>query len=120
MGAAFAGIARRRTFFEHCALADFDPARPGAVAADLDDGRFSAHRIDASSTTEVVRLIREMRADAVLNAVDPVFNLRIFKACLESRVTYLDMAMSLSQPHPEHPHEQTYVKLGDEQFAPSA
>jgi len=117
VGAAFAGIARRRTFFEHCALADYDPARPEAVAADLDDGRFSAHRIDASSTADVVRLIRETRADAVLNAVDPVFNLRIFEACLESRVTYLDMAMSLSQPHPEHPHEQTYVKLGDEQFA---
>jgi len=117
VGAAFAGIARRRTFFEHCALADYDPARPEAVAADLDDGRFSAHRIDASSTADVVRLIRETRADAVLNAVDPVFNRRIFEACLESRVTYLDMAMSLSQPHPEHPHEQTYVKLGDEQFA---
>jgi saccharopine dehydrogenase-like NADP-dependent oxidoreductase len=27
------------------------------------------------------------------------------------------MAMSLSQPHPERPYEQTYVKLGDEQFA---
>ena len=120
MGTAFAGIARRRTFFEHCALADFDPARPEAVVADLDDGRFSAHCIDASSAADVVRLIRETHADAVLNAVDPVFNLRIFEACLEARVSYLDMAMSLSQPHPEHPHEQTYVKLGDEQFAPSA
>ncbi len=27
------------------------------------------------------------------------------------------MAMSLSQPHPEQPYEQTGVKLGDEQFA---
>ncbi len=84
---------------------------------DLDDGRFSAHRVDASSAEDVGRLIRATRADAVLNAVDPVFNMPIFSACLESRVTYLDMAMSLSQPHPEHPHEQTYVKLGDQQFA---
>jgi saccharopine dehydrogenase-like NADP-dependent oxidoreductase len=30
---------------------------------------------------------------------------------------YLDMAMSLSQRHPERPHELTGVKLGDEQFA---
>ena len=117
MGAAFTAIARRRSFFEHCALADYDPARPEAVVADLDDARFSAHRVDASSTEDVGRLIRDTRADAVLNAVDPVFNMPIFSACLDSRATYLDMAMSLSEPHPEYPHEQTYVKLGDDQFA---
>ena len=117
VGAAFAAIARSRTFFEHCALADYDPARPQTVLGDLADGRFSAHRVDASSAEDVGRLIHATRADAVLNAVDPVFNMPIFSACLESRVTYLDMAMSLSQPHPEHAHEQTYVKLGDQQFA---
>ena len=117
MGAAFAAIARRRSFFEHCALADYDAARPKVVVAGLDDARFSAHRVDASSAEDVVRLIRETQADAVLNAVDPVFNMPIFSACLESRANYLDMAMSLSEPHPEHPYEQTYVKLGDEQFA---
>ncbi|HEX6400757.1 MAG TPA: saccharopine dehydrogenase C-terminal domain-containing protein, partial [Actinomycetota bacterium] len=30
--------------------------------------------------------------------------------------TYLDMAMSLSEPHAERPHEEPGVKLGDEQF----
>ena len=30
------------------------------------------------------------------------------------------MAMSLSRPHPFHPHEQCGVKLGDEQFALAA
>ena len=49
VGAAFAAIARRRSFFEHCALADYDPARPEAVVAELDDGRFSAHRVDGHS-----------------------------------------------------------------------
>ena len=44
VGSAFAAIAARRSFFDHCALADYDPARPAAVAASLDDGRFSAHR----------------------------------------------------------------------------
>jgi saccharopine dehydrogenase-like NADP-dependent oxidoreductase len=29
----------------------------------------------------------------------------------------MDMAMSLSRPHPEKPHELPGVKLGDEQFA---
>ena len=117
VGSAFAVIARRRSFFDSCALADYDEGRAAAVVASLDDGRFSAHRVDASSREDVARLVRETRADAVLNAVDPVFDLPIFEACLGARVTYLDMAMSLSQPHPERPYEQTHVKLGDEQFA---
>jgi saccharopine dehydrogenase (NAD+, L-lysine forming) len=117
VGSSFAAIARRRSFFEHCALADYDPVRPEGVAAGLDDGRFSAHRIDASSQDDVGRLIRETRADAVLNAVAPVFNMPIFEACLQTGTTYLDMAMSLSRPHPERPYEETLVKLGDEQFA---
>jgi saccharopine dehydrogenase (NAD+, L-lysine-forming) len=117
VGSAFAGIARRRTFFEHCALADRDAARPESVIASLDDGRYTAHQVDASSREDVAHLIRETRADVVLNAVDPVFDMSIFEACLEARVTYMDMAMSLSQPHPERPFEVPGVKLGDEQFA---
>ena len=117
VGSAFAAIAGRRAFFEHCALADYDAARAEAVVAGLDDGRFSPQRVDASSKDDVRRLIQETKPDAVLNAVDPVFNMPIFEACLEARVTYLDMAMSLSRPHPEHPYEEPGVKLGDEQFA---
>ena len=116
VGSAFAAIARRRAFFEHCALADYHPSRPGEVVAGLDDGRFSAHRVDASRKEDLVRLIRETRADAVLNAVDPIFDMPVFDACLEARATYLDMALSLSQPHPERPYEECGVKLGDEQF----
>jgi saccharopine dehydrogenase-like NADP-dependent oxidoreductase len=116
VGAAFARIARRRTFFDHCALADYDPARPAAVTATLDDGRFSAHPIDASSKDAVVELIRETAADHVLNAVDPLFNVPIFDAAFEAGVTYLDMAMTLSEPHPTHPFEQPGIKLGDYQF----
>ena len=117
VGSAVAAIAKRRDFFERCALADYDLARPDAVVAGLDDQRFSAHRVDASSVDDIVRLIRETGADAVLNAVDPVFDLPIFDACFEARTTYLDMAMSLSKPHPERPFEECGVKLGDEQFA---
>ena len=40
----------------------------------------------------------------------------LFRAALASGAPYLDMAMSLSAPHPE-PHPLTGVKLGDEQFA---
>ena len=120
VGSAFAEIAKRRSFFEHCALADYDPARPEHVVAELDDGRFSAHRIDASSKDAAVALIRQTEADAVLNSVDPLFNVPIFDACLEAGTTYLDMAMTLSEPHPTNPHEEVGVKLGDYQFERAA
>jgi saccharopine dehydrogenase (NAD+, L-lysine-forming) len=120
VGSAFARIATRRTFFESCALADYDPTRSHDVVASLGDGRFSAHAVDASSTESVAQLIRETRADAVLNSVDPLFNVPIFDACFEAGVTYLDMAMTLSEPHPTRPYEAAGVKLGDYQFERSA
>jgi saccharopine dehydrogenase (NAD+, L-lysine forming) len=120
VGSAFARIATRRAFFESCALADYDPTRSHDVVASLDDGRFSAHAVDASSTESVAELIRETRADAVLNSVDPLFNVPVFEACFEAGVTYLDMAMTLSEPHPTRPYEKTGVKLGDYQFERSA
>jgi saccharopine dehydrogenase-like NADP-dependent oxidoreductase len=53
----------------------------------------------------------------VLNAADPRFVMPIFLGSLEAGVNYMDMAMSLSEPHPERPHEETGKKLGDDQFA---
>ena len=117
VGSAFAGIAQRRDFFEHVTLADLDPARPQAVVDGLDDSRFAAVRVDASDEDAVVAAIRESGADTVLNATDPRFNPQIFDACLRAGATYLDMAMTLSSPHPERPYAETGVKLGDYQFA---
>ena len=42
-----------------------------------------------------------------MNAVDPVFNMPIFDGAFAAGADYLDMAMSLSQPHPEAPYEKT-------------
>src|SRR3954452_20457999 len=117
VGSAFAGIAQRRSFFEHITFADLDPARPRSVVDRLGEpDHFGAARIDASSEVSIVALIREVRADAVLNATDPRFNPQIFDACLTAGVTYVDMAATLSLPHPARPYEQTHVKLGDYQF----
>ncbi len=116
VGSAFAHIATRRSFFEACALSDYNPARPAELVSALGDGRFSAHAIDASNKDAVVALIHETRAEAVLNSVDPLFNVPIFDACFEVGVTYLDMAMTLSEPHPTNPYEEVGVKLGDYQF----
>ena len=77
----------------------------------------SARRIDASDEASVAALVREHEITHVMNAVDPLFNMAIFNGAKAAGADYLDMAMSLSQPHPEKPYELTGVKLGDEQFA---
>jgi len=118
VGAAVGPIAQRRSFFERIIFADLEPARAEALVERLGErDRFGAGRVDASSTRSIVELARAERADAILNAVDPRFNGPIFGAALEARCTYLDMAMTLSRPHPERPYEEPGVMLGDEQFA---
>ena len=96
VGAAAAAVARKRDFFERMTFADLDPARPQALVDRLDDGRFAAAQVDASDQASVAALAREH--DTVLNATDPRFNLPVFEAAFETRCTYLDMAMSLSEP----------------------
>ena len=104
VGSAFAAIAQRRSFFDRITLADVDPSRPQAVVDRLGDhDRFSAARVDASSEDSIIALIRDVKADAVLNATDPRFNPQIFDACLQARVTYLDMAATLSAAAPGAP-----------------
>ncbi len=117
VGAAAAAVARRRGFFERMTLADLDPARPQRLVASLEDDRFAAAAVDASDVDSLTALIRESRTDAVLNATDPRFNPQIFAAAGATGVTYLDMAMTLSEPDPERPYERPGVKLGDAQFA---
>jgi saccharopine dehydrogenase-like NADP-dependent oxidoreductase len=118
VGAAAAAIAQRRTFFSHMVLADVDRARAQAVADRLGEpDRFSAAQVDAGDEAALIALMHTSRADAVLNACDPRFNEPIFAAAHVARVTYLDMAMTLSRPHPEHPWSETGVMLGDHQFA---
>src|SRR5687768_17165574 len=57
------------------------------------------------------------RCDVLLNAADPRFVMPQFNVARKVGATYLDMAMSLSKPHPERPHAECGLKLGDEQFA---
>jgi saccharopine dehydrogenase (NAD+, L-lysine-forming) len=98
VGAAVAAVARRRDFFERITFADLDPARPAAVVEREGDDRFAAAQVDASSKEALIALLREVEADAVLNAADPRFNPPIFDAAFEYGCTYLDMAMTLSGP----------------------
>ena len=117
VGGAAAAIAVRRDFVECLVVADYDLDRARTVVERLGNPRLRAVRLDATDETAVTAALAEHRATALLNATDPRFVMPLFRAALAGRATYLDMAMSMSVPHPEAPYERTGVKLGDEQFA---
>lgn len=123
VGNSIAKIAARRSFFETMIVCDYDVARAEATIAWIEakhgpqDGRFVAAQIDASNPDNVAAVAREHHATHVMNAVEPKFVPTIFAGALAAGADYMDMAMSLSEPHPTNPHEETGVKLGDDQFA---
>jgi saccharopine dehydrogenase-like NADP-dependent oxidoreductase len=118
VGSAFAPIVARRDFYEHIVFADLAEDKARAVVDRYDPGgRFSSAKVDATDATQIADLARAQRCDWILNAADPRFVMPIFTAALEADANYLDMAMSLSEPHPERPFEEPGKKLGDDQFA---
>ncbi|MEH0819073.1 MULTISPECIES: saccharopine dehydrogenase family protein [unclassified Micromonospora] len=116
VGSAAVAIAARRSFFETMVVADYDLGRAERAVAGHGD-RFVAAKVDASAADAVAALCREHRITHVLNAVDPRFVMPIFDGAFAAGADYLDMAMSLSHPHPSRPYAETGVKLGDDQFA---
>ncbi|WKK70787.1 saccharopine dehydrogenase C-terminal domain-containing protein [Rathayibacter oskolensis] len=125
VGDAIAKIAARRSFFEQIIVCDYELDRAERTVAWIAErhgqegveNRFVAARIDASDAESVETVARAHRATHVMNAVEPKFVPTIFAGALAAGADYLDMAMSLSRPHPLEPHAQTGLKLGDEQFA---
>ncbi|WP_285565189.1 saccharopine dehydrogenase C-terminal domain-containing protein [Streptomyces sp. RTGN2] len=118
VGTAITRIAARRPFFAHMTVADYDLGRAESAVAALGErgDRFSAVRLDASDRAAVAAALDEHRCDVLLNATDPRFVMPLFEAALGHGAHYLDMAMSLSRPHPSRPYEECGVKLGDAQF----
>ena len=109
VGAAFAAIAARRDFFETVVVTDYDLGRAENAAAA--DPRFTAAQVDASSASSVETLVREHGITHVMNAVDPRFVMPIFEGAFAGGADYLDMAMSLSKPHPETPYELSLIHI---------
>ena len=117
VGEAIAVMAQERPWVERLVLADFNLPRALEVQKRLGDaGRFPAESIDASDQQQIETIAARHGVDLIMNAVDPVFNEAIFDAAFEVGSTYMDMAMTLSSPHPESPYTRTGVKLGDYQF----
>ncbi len=123
VGDAIAKIAARRSFFEQIIVSDYDVTRAERTIAWIETthgpqgNRFVAAQIDASDAAVVEKVAHEHGATIVMNAVEPKFVMPIFTGAKAAGADYVDMAMSLSVPHPDEPYAKTGVKLGDEQFA---
>jgi saccharopine dehydrogenase (NAD+, L-lysine-forming) len=105
-------------------LADYDVERARLVQSRLGGGpaeapataRFPVAFVDAGKPQLVAQLAREHDVDIVVNGADPRFVPTIFDGAFAAGVDYLDMAVSLSEPHPTSPFTTPGVKLGDYQF----
>ncbi len=120
VGAAIARAAAESEVLEHVVVADVDGRRATAAVERCADARFVARTLDASNTGEISELARNERADVVMNVCDPRLNPSIFAAAFDAGCHYIDMAMTLSEPHPQRPYELTGVMLGEAQFEAAA
>jgi len=117
VGEAIATIAKRQPWAEQVVLSDYNLERAKEVQEKLgDDQRFPVEKVDAGQQEQVERLARKYGVDLIMNACDPVYNEPIFDAAFACNVKYMDMAMTLSNPHPVNPYQETGIKLGDYQF----
>lgn len=117
VGEAIAVVAQDRPWLEKMVLADYNVKRAREVRGKLKSPRkFPIEAVDARDRRQIVSLARRHQVDLIMNAVDPLFNEAIFDAAYRAGCHYVDMAMTLSKPHPKKPYEKCGVKLGDYQF----
>ncbi len=117
VGEAIARIAKDRPWVEQVVLTDYNRERLKEVQAKLGDAkRFPIEWIDASKQESIEALAKKYNVNLIMNACDPSFNVPIFDAAYNVGCTYMDMAMTLSEPNPVRPYEQCGIKLGDYQF----
>jgi saccharopine dehydrogenase-like NADP-dependent oxidoreductase len=117
VGESIASIARGRSWVEQIVLADYNLDRAKEVQSKLGDGKhFPTEWIDAGKQSLIEELAKKYHVDLIMNACDPSFNVPIFEAAYNYGCTYMDLAMTLSKPHPQKPYEVCGVKLGDYQF----
>src|SRR5471030_387296 len=117
VGAALARAAAESEVLDHVAVADVDLERAARAVERAADTRFVARELDASNAAAITQLAQHEQADVVVNACDPRLNPSIFAAAFDAGCHYVDMAMTLSQPHTERPYEEPGVMLGAAQFS---
>ena len=117
VGESIAMIAKPRPWVKRVVLADYNLDRAKEVQAKLGEpDRFPAEKVDAHHQEQIVALAKKYEVDLIMNACDPSFNVPIFEAAFAYGCTYMDMAMTLSEPHPDRPYQVPGIKLGDYQF----
>jgi len=122
VGEAVVKIASQRDpnkkWLELMVLSDYNLERAQEVANKIGNPeRFPVEQVNARNKDEIICLVKKHQVDLVFNACDPSFNETIFDAAFECGVNYLDMALTLSVPHPSDPYNKTHIKMGDYQFA---
>jgi saccharopine dehydrogenase-like NADP-dependent oxidoreductase len=123
VGSAVVDLAVSRGFAPEIVVADLDTHRAERAVTRTQERypnsrtKLSAIALDASSAVRVETICRELRITHLLNAVDPRAVMPIFEGCLRAGVTYQDMALSLSVPHPLEPYRLVGEPTGAEQFA---
>src|SRR5256886_12773125 len=70
-------------------IADYNEERAHEVAAALASSKLEIKQIDVNDEERLRRLLHG--ADAVLNAVEYVFNLPVLRACIQEKVHYADL-----------------------------
>ncbi len=117
VGEATAIIAKPHSWVEQIVLTDFNLVRAKEVQSKLgDEKRFPVEKVDAKHSEQIVTLANKYKVDLIMNACDPVFDEPIFDAAFNYGCNYMDMAMTLSNPHPTDPFNLCGIKLGDYQF----
>ena len=117
VGEAMAMIAKPHPWVEQFVLADYNLVRAKEVQSKLgDDKRFPAEKVDAKHKEQIEALANTYKVDLIMNACEPTFNVPIFEAAFNYGCNYMDMAMTLSEPHPDDPFNKCGIKLGDYQF----
>lgn len=118
VGEAIAIMATKRPWIEKMVLADYSLKRAQEVQAKTGDPeRFPTEFVDAQDKGQIISLAKKYSADLIMNAVEPIYDIPIFEAAYECGCNYMDMALSLSHPHPTDPYHLPGEKLGDYQFA---
>ena len=121
VGGALATIAQKRDpdarWLDKMVLADYHPQRAEAVSRKLSEpDRFPAEQVDAGCPDTIRALVKKYKPDLIMNGCDPRFTPPLFDVAYEAGCIYMDMAMSLSEPHPVDPYNQCHIKIGDYQF----
>ena len=85
-------MAANSDVFSEIVIASRTQSKCDAIAAALQGKTIKTAQVNADNVPEMVRLIRDVKPDLVVNLALPYQDLPIMDACLETGVSYLDTA----------------------------